>query len=137
MSFGTFNPKRDTLSLGDAVTFANYRVPVESPTAFQYSDVLGYRAGTADVPLTRLGYDFGWVRIGDSPRRVYAAPNEQQAWLIPPSHLGKTEYLVRVEDEESWVVRRIAAGDVERIGLIPATSTYERRRYQQLSECSG
>jgi hypothetical protein len=77
------------------------------------------------------------VRIGDSPRRVYAAPNEQQAWVIPPSHPGKTEYLVRLDDEESWVVRRIAAGDVERIGPIPATSTYERRSHKALPPRKG
>lgn len=132
VSFGTFNPQQDTIRLGDAVTFETYRVPVESPTAFQYSEVLGYRAGAADVPLTQLGYDFGWVRIGDVPRRVYAAPNERKAWVIPPSHPGKTEYLVRLDDEESWVVRRIVAGDVERVGPIPSTSTYERRLYQAL-----
>jgi hypothetical protein len=87
---GTFNPREDTVRLGDAVTVETYRVPVESPTAFQYSTVLGYRAGTAEVPETQLGCDFGWVRIGDSPRRVYAAPNEQQAWVISLSHPGKT-----------------------------------------------
>lgn len=89
------------------------------------------------MPLTPLGYDFGWVRIGDVPRRVYAAPNEQKAWLIPPSHPGKTEYLVRLDDEESWFVRRIAAGDVERIGPIPATSTYERRSHKALPPRKG
>ncbi len=130
VSFGAFNPREDTVRLGDAVTFANYRVPVGSPTAFQYSEVLGYRAGAAAVPLTPLGYDFGWVRISDVPRRVYAAPNEQTAWVIPPSHPGKTEFLVRLDDEESWFGRRIAAGDGERIGSIPASSTYERRGYQ-------
>lgn len=135
--FGTFNPRDDTLSLGDAVTFETYRVPVESPAAFQYSEVLGYRAGAAHIPLTHLGYDFGWVRIGDMPRRIYAAPNEQTAWLIPPSHPGKTEYLTRIDDVDSWFVQRIAAGDVERIGPIPSTSTYERRRYQQLPPRKG
>jgi hypothetical protein len=63
---------------------------------------------------------------------VYAAPNERKAWFIPPSHPGKTEYLVQLNDAESWVVRRIAAGDVERIGPIPAMSTYERRAHTNL-----
>jgi hypothetical protein len=72
------------------------------------------------------------VWIWDVPRRVYAAPNERKAWLILPSHPGKTEYLVWLDDEESWVVRRIAAGDGERIGPIPATSTYERRSHKEL-----
>ena len=47
VTFGTFNPREDTLSLGDAVTVETDRVPVESAKAFQYSDVLGYRAGAS------------------------------------------------------------------------------------------
>lgn len=132
VSFGTFNPREDTVRLGDAVTFETYRVPVESPAAFQYAEVLGYRAGAADVPLTNLGYDFGWIRIGAEPRRVYATPNTQQVLLVPPSHPGSEGDPVSLDDEDSWFVQRIAAGDVERIGPIPPTSTYDRRGYQQL-----
>jgi hypothetical protein len=77
------------------------------------------------------------VRIDAEPRRVYPAPSERRAWFILPSHPRKAEYLVRLDDEESWVVRRVAAGDVERVGPIPSTSTYERRRYQQLPPRKG
>jgi hypothetical protein len=107
-------------------------VPVESPAVFQYAEVLGYRAGAADVPVTHLGYDFGWIRIGAEPRRVYATPNTQQVLLVPPSHPGSEGDPVSLDDEDSWFVQRIAAGDVERIGPIPPTSTYDRRTYQQL-----
>ncbi len=136
-SFGTFDSASNTLTVEDAVTFANYRVPIESRDAFRLDDGLGYRAGAAHVPEVEFGFDFGWVRIGDVPRRVYAAPNEQTAWVIPPSHPGKTEYLTRIDDVDSWFVQRIAAGDVERIGPIPATSAYERRGYQQLPPRKG
>lgn len=120
------------LDFGDAVTVQTYRVAVESREAFRLDDVLGYRTTAAHFPRTEFGCDFGWVRIGDSPRRVYAAPNEQQAWVIPPSHPGKTGYLTQIDDKESWFVQRIAADDGEQIGSIPVMSTYERRAHTNL-----
>lgn len=65
-SFGTFDSESNTLTLGDAVTFANYRVPIESRDAFRLED-FGYCAGAAHVVKTELG----WVRIaGECVSRV-------------------------------------------------------------------
>jgi hypothetical protein len=137
ITFGRFDPASNTLNLEDRVAFANSRVLVGSREVFRRDDVLGYRADAAHVSPTAFGCDFGWVRIGDVPRRVYAAPNERKAWLMPPSYPGKTEFLVPLDDEDSWFVRRIAAGDVERIGPIPLTSTYERHSHQELPPRQG
>jgi hypothetical protein len=130
--FGTFSLASNTLDFGDAVTVQTYCVVVKSREVFRLDDVLGYRTTAAHFPQTEFGCDFGWVRISDVPRRVYAAPSERKAWVIPPSHPRKTEFLVRLDDEESWFGRRIAAGDGEWIGPIPATSTYKRRGHQHL-----
>lgn len=81
--------------------------------------------------MTHLEDDFGWVRIDAEPRRVYASSKGRKAWFSPPSHPGKMECLVWMDDADSWVSQRIAAGDVERIGPIPATSTYERRSHRE------
>ncbi|WP_435186924.1 hypothetical protein [Halobellus sp. EA9] len=134
VTFGVFNPQQDRLALGDAVTFENYRVPVDAPAAFRRSDVLGYRAGAAHVPLTTVGYDFGWIRVGTEPYRVYATPgtDEKQVRLVSPGAPAGIGEPISLSPGDSWFTRRIAAGDVERIGPIPSTSTYERRTHQQL-----
>ena len=134
VTFGVFNPQEDRLALGDAVTFENYRVPVDAPAAFRRSEVLGYRAGAAHVPLTTVGYDFGWIRVGTEPYRVYArlGTDEKQVKLVSPGGPAGIDELTSLSPGESWFPRRIAAGDVERIGPIPSTSTYERRRHRQL-----
>jgi hypothetical protein len=109
------------------VTFDQYRVPVESLDAFRIEEVLGYRAGAAHVPETEFGCDFGWVRIAGDAFRVDARRDGCEARLVPPARLVDDVSLCSLTDESSWLAQRIGAGDIERVGPVPETSTDERR----------
>jgi hypothetical protein len=127
VSFGTFEPASNTLTLGGPITFPTYRVPVQSREEFRVDDVLGSRAGAAHVPLTAFEFDFGWVRITGDAYRVDATRYGREVRLVPPGRPVTSVSPCSLTDESSWLARRIAAGDVERVGPIPVTSTYERR----------
>ncbi|GGI95467.1 hypothetical protein GCM10008995_01950 [Halobellus salinus] len=127
MTFETFDPASNTLTLGEPVTFDQYRVPVESLDAFRIEEVLGYRAGAAHVRQTEVGCDFGWVRIAGDAYRVSATRDGREARLVRDGNPVDAGNSYPLTDESSWLARRIAAGDVERVGPIPPISTDERR----------
>ena len=71
--------------------------------------------------------DFGWVRIAGDAFRVYATRDGREVRLVPPGYPVEYVSPCPLTDESSWLARRIAAGDVERVGRIPEMSTDERR----------
>lgn len=119
------NPASNTLDLGEPVTFDQYRVSVESVDAFRIEEVLGYRAGAAYVPETAFGCDFRWVRIAGDAYRVSSTRDGREVRLVPPGRPITYVTPGSLTDESSWLARRIAAGDVERVGPVPETSTDE------------
>lgn len=64
--------------------------------------------------MTHLGYDFGWVQLSGEPRHVYVAPNTQRELLSPAGHPASVVNLVALNNDDSWVTQRIAAGGIER-----------------------
>jgi hypothetical protein len=71
--------------------------------------------------------EFGWVRIAGDLRRVYATWDGREVRLVPPGSPVDCVSPCSLTDESSWLAHRIDAGDVERVGPIPETSTDERR----------
>ena len=125
--FGTFSLASNTLDFGDAVTVQTYCVVVKSREVFRLDDVLGSRTTAAHFPQTEFGCDFGWVRIAGDAYRVYAPRDGREVRVVPPGRPVDYGNSYPLTDESSWLAQRIAAGDVERVGPIPPTSTYERR----------
>lgn len=95
---------------------------------------IAYRDSVAHIPRIRDNWwrDFGWIRINGDPYRVAVRPNDEVVRLFPPTGPFGTTRDIDLDDDESWLARRIAAGDVVRVGPIPPTSTYERRSYANL-----
>jgi hypothetical protein len=127
VSFGTFDPEYDRLTLGEPITFENYRVPVTDRHMLSVPFVRGRRAGAASVPRTDHGYDLGWIQVGQQARRVSTTKDGQRIRLVPPGQSVAHIEPIALADGGTQFARRVAAGDVERIGPIPPTSTYTRQ----------
>lgn len=130
--FGRFDPDSDTLVLGDAITFDNCRVPIESVAAFNVSELMGYRAGAAHIPRLGASYDLGWVRIGETPRRVYAGQYGGWVRFVPPGERPRDIKRIDLSEDDTAATRPIHRGIIERISPIPRLSTDERRTSRTL-----
>ena len=53
--------------------------------------------------------------------------NDSEVRLVPPGRPVDYGNSYPLTDDSSWLARRIDAGDVERVGPVPETSTDERQ----------
>lgn len=127
VSFGTFDPEYDRLTLGEPLTFEAYRVPITDLKMLSVPYVRGRCAGAASIPRTGHGYDLGWIRVGQHARRVYTTVDGQKVRLVAPGQPVEDVEPIDLADRTTQFARQVAAGEVERIGPIPPTSTYTRR----------
>lgn len=116
-SFGVYDPRNDVVELGDPITYKNFEFTVEDMTDFTPQEILGYRAGEAQIDRRGGGFYLGLFDLGGCQRRVFAFDPRGTCFraVAPGQSIHDMPWGFPTRE---GLERLVAAGQVTRLGPV-------------------